>query len=122
LVLLAPVTVIIFLTDTLLDTAWITGTTNAAILVLPAWHFRSAYRPLWSNSVVFRAEKETLFVNQLRSPTFSHAATAGHAIRAFIGFEQFIAFRTFGLPNRFEKDVLRRADSERYPAAVSPRR
>lgn len=56
LVLLAPVAVIIFFTDTLLDTAWITGTTNAAILVLLAWHFRSAYRPLWSYSI---ANKET---------------------------------------------------------------
>jgi hypothetical protein len=56
LVLLAPVAVIIFFTDTLLDTAWITGTTNAAILALLAWHFRSAYRPLWSYSV---ANKET---------------------------------------------------------------
>lgn len=48
LVLLAPVAVIIFFTDTLLDSAWLWGTLNAVILAALAWHFRSAYRPLWT--------------------------------------------------------------------------
>lgn len=48
LVLLAPVAVIIFFTDTLLDTAWVFGTLNAAVLVALAWHFRSAYGPLFA--------------------------------------------------------------------------
>lgn len=51
LVLLAPVAVIIFFTDTLLDTAWLFGTLNAVVLATLAWHFRSAYRPLFSYSV-----------------------------------------------------------------------
>ncbi|MBN8736962.1 MAG: hypothetical protein J0H27_11925 [Xanthomonadales bacterium] len=50
LVLLAPVAVIIFFTDTLLDTAWVLGTLNAVVLAALAWHFRSAYRPLFSYS------------------------------------------------------------------------
>lgn len=48
LVLLAPIAVVIFFTDTLLDTAWLFGTLNVLVLVALAWHFRSAYRPLWS--------------------------------------------------------------------------
>jgi len=48
LVLLAPVAVIIFFTDALLDTAWFWGMLNAAILAALAWHFRSAYRSLWT--------------------------------------------------------------------------
>lgn len=48
LVLLAPVAVVIFFTDVLLDTAWLWGTLNAVILAALAWHFRSAYRPLWT--------------------------------------------------------------------------
>lgn len=51
LVLLAPVAVIIFFTDMLLDTAWLFGTLNALALAALAWHFRSAYRPLFSYSV-----------------------------------------------------------------------
>ena len=51
LVLLAPVAVIIFFTDTLLDTAWLFGTLNAVVLVALAWHFRPAYRPLFCYSV-----------------------------------------------------------------------
>lgn len=50
LVLLAPVAVIIFFTDTLLDTAWLFGTLNLVVLVALAWHFRFAYRPLFSYS------------------------------------------------------------------------
>ena len=50
LVLLAPVAVIIFFTDTLLDTAWLFGTLNAVVLAALARHFRSAYRPLFSCS------------------------------------------------------------------------
>jgi hypothetical protein len=50
LVLLAPVAVIIFFTDTLLDTAWLFGTLNSAVLAALAWHFRAAYRPLFSYS------------------------------------------------------------------------
>lgn len=48
LILLAPVTVIIFFTDTLLDTAWLFGTINAVVLAALAWHFRFAYRPLFA--------------------------------------------------------------------------
>lgn len=48
LVLLAPVAVVIFFTDTLLDSAWLWGTLNAVILAALAWHFRSAYRSLWT--------------------------------------------------------------------------
>lgn len=50
-VLLAPVAVVILFTDTLLDTAWLFGTLNAVVLLALAWHFRSAYRPLWSYPV-----------------------------------------------------------------------
>ena len=49
-VLLAPVAAVIFFTDTLLDTAWLFGTLNAVVLVALAWHFRFAYRPLFSYS------------------------------------------------------------------------
>lgn len=55
LVLLAPVAVIIFFTDTLLDTAWIFGTLNAVVLAALAWHFRAAYRPLFSYSTELRS-------------------------------------------------------------------
>lgn len=48
LVLLAPVAVVIFFTDTLLDTAWLWGTINAVVLAALAWHFRFAFRPLFS--------------------------------------------------------------------------
>jgi hypothetical protein len=51
LVLLAPVAVIIFFTDILLDTAWLFGTLNALVLAALAWHFRPAYRSLFSYSV-----------------------------------------------------------------------
>ncbi len=50
-VLLAPIMVIIFLTDTLLDTAWVWGTLHSAILAALAWHYRSAYRPMWNYGV-----------------------------------------------------------------------
>ena len=49
LVLLAPVAVVIFFTDTLLDTAWAFGTVNVLVLAALAWHFRGAYRPLFSH-------------------------------------------------------------------------
>jgi hypothetical protein len=48
LLLLAPVAVVIFFTDTLLDSAWLFGTLNALALAALAWHFRAAYRPLFS--------------------------------------------------------------------------
>ncbi|UHQ19874.1 hypothetical protein LVB87_01525 [Lysobacter sp. KIS68-7] len=48
IVLLAPVMLIIFLTNTLLDTAWIWGTLHMAVLLALAWHFRRAFRPLWT--------------------------------------------------------------------------
>ncbi|MCA0199143.1 MAG: hypothetical protein LCH59_13670 [Proteobacteria bacterium] len=51
LVLLAPVAVIIFFTNTLLDTAWVFGTINAVVLAALAWHFRPAYRSLFCYSV-----------------------------------------------------------------------
>ncbi len=47
-VILAPVMVIIFFTDTLLDTAWVWGTLHAVVLAALAWHYRAAYRPLWN--------------------------------------------------------------------------
>lgn len=47
LVLLAPVAVVILLTDALLDSAWLAGSLNAAVLAALAWHFRSAFRPLF---------------------------------------------------------------------------
>ncbi|MBS0326573.1 MAG: hypothetical protein JSS46_08520 [Proteobacteria bacterium] len=50
LVLLAPVAVVIFFTDAVLDSAWPLGTLNAVILAALAWHFWPAYRPLWSYS------------------------------------------------------------------------
>lgn len=49
-VLLAPVMINIVLADTLLDTVWFWALVNAAPLVALAWHFRSAYRPLWNYS------------------------------------------------------------------------
>jgi len=49
-VLLAPVMVIIFLTDTLLDKAWLWASGHALVLLALAWHFRAAYRPLWNYS------------------------------------------------------------------------
>ena len=51
IVLLAPIMVMIFLTDTLLDTAWVWGTLHSAILAALAWHYRSAYRPMWNYGV-----------------------------------------------------------------------
>lgn len=60
LVLLAPVAVIIFFTDALLDTAWVFGALNAAVLAALAWHFRFAYRPLFSYSTGLRAEVDPL--------------------------------------------------------------
>lgn len=56
LVLLAPVAVIIFFTDTLLDTAWVFGALNALVLTALAWHFRFAYRPLFSYSGEMQGE------------------------------------------------------------------
>lgn len=50
LVLLAPIAVIIFFTDILLDTAWLFGTLNLLVLAALAWHFRFAYRSLFSYS------------------------------------------------------------------------
>jgi hypothetical protein len=55
LILLAPVAVIIFLTDTILDSAWFMGTLNAAILAALAWHFRSSFRPLWTCALIGNA-------------------------------------------------------------------
>lgn len=48
IVLLAPAVVVIFFTDTMLDTAWISGTVNAAILAALAWRYRAAFKPLWN--------------------------------------------------------------------------
>ena len=56
LVLLAPVAVIIFFTDTLLDTAWLFGTLSAVVLAALAWHLRFAFRPLFSYSGQVQAE------------------------------------------------------------------
>jgi len=50
-VLLAPIMVIIFLTDTLLDSAWVWCTLHSAILAALAWHYRWAYRPMWNYGV-----------------------------------------------------------------------
>ena len=48
IVMLAPVMVIIFFTNTMLDRAWIWGGANALILAALAWQFRSAFIPLWN--------------------------------------------------------------------------
>ena len=48
IVILAPVMVIIFFTNTLLDHAWIWGCGNTLILAALAWQFRSAFIPLWN--------------------------------------------------------------------------
>lgn len=48
IVLLAPAVVVIFFTNTLLDTAWIAGTVNAAVLAALAWRYRMAFMPLWN--------------------------------------------------------------------------
>jgi len=54
IVLLAPAMVVIFFTDTLLDKAWIWGSLHAAILLVLAWHFRSAFGVLWSYGIKSR--------------------------------------------------------------------
>lgn len=48
IVLLTPVMVNMFLADTVMDTLWLWATAHAAPLVALAWHFRSAYYPLWN--------------------------------------------------------------------------
>jgi len=50
IVLLAPVMVNMFLADTVLDALWLWAVAHAAPLLALAWHFRSAYRPLWDYS------------------------------------------------------------------------
>jgi len=47
-VLLAPVMVNMFLMDTVVDTLWLWATAHAAPHLALAWHFRSAFRPLWN--------------------------------------------------------------------------
>ncbi|MBS0393805.1 MAG: hypothetical protein JSR54_04220 [Proteobacteria bacterium] len=49
LLMRARVMVIIFPSDVLLDTAWLWGALHTAILAALAWHFRSAFRPLWNH-------------------------------------------------------------------------
>lgn len=46
--LLAPGIVNIFLADTLLDTLWLWAAAHTIPLIALAWHFRSAFRPLWN--------------------------------------------------------------------------
>ena len=50
-VLLAPVIVMIFLTELLVDAAWAWGALHAAVLVALAWNLRAACRPLWNHAV-----------------------------------------------------------------------
>ena len=50
IVLLAPFVVVIFFTHLMLDGNVIWGSLHLGLLLLFAWQFRSAYRPLWSHS------------------------------------------------------------------------
>jgi hypothetical protein len=51
IVILAPIMVVIFLTNVLLSTTgWIWGSGHAAVLAALAWHFRAAFRSLWNFS------------------------------------------------------------------------
>ena len=47
--LLTPVVVVIFFFHTVLSGQWIWGTINLAWLMALAWHFRTAFNPLWSH-------------------------------------------------------------------------
>ncbi len=46
--LLIPVMVNIVLVDTILDTLWLWAAAHAVPLIALAWHFRPAFRSLWS--------------------------------------------------------------------------
>ncbi len=46
--LLVPVMVNIVLVDTFLDTLWFWAAAHAVPLIALGWHFRAAFRPLWS--------------------------------------------------------------------------
>ena len=48
LAMLAPAVVMISLTDTLLDTAYAVAAVNLAAFLALAWHFRTAYEPMWT--------------------------------------------------------------------------
>ncbi len=50
IVVLAPAVVVIFCFHLVLSGQWVWGSLNLAWLALLAWHYRAAYRPLWSHS------------------------------------------------------------------------
>lgn len=50
IVLLAPFVVVIFFIHLMLDGRVIWGSLHLGLLLLFAWQFRSAFRPLWSHS------------------------------------------------------------------------
>lgn len=58
MVLLTPFVVGIFFTHLLLDGSVIWGTAHLALLVLLAWQFRSAYRPLWTHTDARARDKQ----------------------------------------------------------------
>ena len=46
--IIAPIILVIFFTNTVLDSAWMWGTAHAAIWLALAWKYRSAFIPMWS--------------------------------------------------------------------------
>lgn len=48
LTVLAPVVLVIFTFHLVLSGQWLWGSLNLAWLLVLAWHFRSAFRPLWT--------------------------------------------------------------------------
>ncbi len=48
LAILAPAVVMISLTDSILDTAYVVAVANLVVFLLLAWHVRAAYRPMWT--------------------------------------------------------------------------
>jgi len=55
LAVLAPVVLVIFTFHLVLSGQWPWGTLNLAWLLVLAWHFRSAFRPLWTYPLPARA-------------------------------------------------------------------
>lgn len=48
LAMLAPAVVMITLTDTVLDTAYVVAAINLAAFLALAWHLRAAYKQMWT--------------------------------------------------------------------------
>jgi hypothetical protein len=59
LALMAPVMVNMVLADTLLDTVYLWAAAHAAPFVALCWRYRSAFRPLWSDSAPAGAGTES---------------------------------------------------------------